>query len=444
MFIHPVILEKKGRISWVVGNNGSSVVINPFRDVEVYFNIANERSLPIKYCFLTHIDDEIVLGCSELAHRGIRVFVPADWDIQYPHIVPDIPVKWEGFFIKRASLPVSVYEEEGLWEWFLGEEIKIIVSGPTISIGGIPEIASSSTTALKKKLAAVFGKLNELTQRYSPDTIVLPTAFHSSVLEGEFKLPYKFEYWIDDIKDVRDFAETDPWYFYKPESGWHKIRREKNRIELPTMEEVISPLKTVLEEIPDNAVVLDIRSVEEIEYGFIPQANYLPVNLLEEYAEKLVPPGAPVVLVGNESEAISVGIRLARLGIDKFLGRIDFMKWRETHEFDMIIPITGEELELDFQTDDSFFLIDVRPEHIVNETGIISSAENIPFEGLLALDYRFKEGDKVYVYGRDGGEAIMGAMILKRKGAPIVRAVITPFEDLLDLDLPTYRIINLK
>ncbi len=444
MFIHPVILEHKGRISWVVGHNGSSVVINPFRDVEVYFNIAGERGFPIRYCFLTHIDDEVVLGCSELARRGIRVFIPAEWGIQYPHIIPDIPVRWEGFAIKRASLPVSVYEEEGLWEWFLGEDIKIIVPGPTISIGGIPEIASLSTTALKKQLTTIFSKFDELTNRYSPDTIVLPAAFHSSVLEGEFKLPYKFEYWIDDMKDVKDFAETDPWYFYKPESGWHKIRREKNRVELTSIEKVISPLKTELEEIPDNAIVLDIRSVEEIEYGFIPQANYLPVNLLEEYAEKLVPPGASVVLVGDEAEVISVGIRLARLGIDKFLGRVDFMKWRETHEFDMIIPIEGDELEWDFQFDDTFFLVDVRPEHIVNETGIISSAENIPFEDLLALNYRFKEGDKVYVYGRDAGEALMGAFILRRKGAPIVRAVITPFNQLLDLDLPVYRIIHLN
>ncbi len=427
-----------------MGHNGTSIVINPFRDVDVYFSIANERHMPIRYCLMTHIDDEVVLGCSEMARKGIRVFLPDDWHIEFPHIIPEIPIRWHEFSIKGIELPVSVYEREGLWEWYLGDDLKMLAAGPTISIGGIPEIASSSTSSLKKKLHKVFDFFQELRNKYMPDTIVLPSAFHSSILEGEFKLPYKFAYWLDDIEEVKDYVETDPWYFYKPESGWHKIRKEKNKIELPNLDEVIKPLTKEIEEIPENVVVLDIRSVDDIEYGFIPQSNYLPTNLLEEYAEKLVPPGAPVVLVGNEHEAIKTGIRLARLGIDKFVGRIDFMKWRNSHEFDMIIPIQGDEFEWDFQFDDTFFLVDVRPEHIVNETGIISSAENIPFEELIGLNYRFKEGDKVYVYGRDAGEAIMGAIILKRKGAPIVRAIVESFESLMERDIPVYRIINLN
>ncbi len=444
MYVHPVIWEPKGRISWILGGEKSSVVINPFRDATVFEQITQNQHTPIRYVILTYLDDEVVLGASELARKGVRILLPDEWEVEFPYIVPEEPIFWEGFFIQRNHPPATLSDYESIWEWERDGRVRMVTGGPLLAYGGMDRIPANNIEQIRQRLAQLQPHFSALFHRYEPETYLLTTCFRHEELEGEFQLPLRWKAWVEQTKDLLTQLESDPWLLYKPMRGWHQLRLKRNRTFLPLLDEVLKPLEQVVEQWPEEAAVIDVRSPDEMELGFVPGSWYLPLSFLEEYAEKLILPEQPIVLVGSGERLLNAAVRLARLGADHFIGRIDFDQWRQKHQIDMVIPISADELEWDYQFDETFFLVDVRPSEIVDYEGIISSAENIPLEELLALEYRFKPGDKVYVYGRNAEEALMGAIILRRKGAPIVRAVQADFETLKEKDLPVYRIVHLN
>ncbi len=171
---------------------------------------------------------------------------------------------------------------------------------------------------------------------------------------------------------------------------------------------------------------------------------YLSPRYIEEYFHALVlSPSTPVYIIHDFASASTLGEKLLRVGKVEAAFEIEEEKLEEYFKSrDMIIGISAEEFAMDYNYDvHSFYLVDVRPLYQSKE-GHVQGADLIPIRELLKLKHEFEPRDKVYVYGRDLDEALIGAFILKRMGALNVRVVTDPFEKFFEYDIPIVRTVH--
>src|SRR6185436_20877930 len=72
--------------SYLIGDRGEAVVVDPSRDVQMYLDEAVAHGLKIRWILETHLHADFVSGHRELAARtGATIGVGAKADAQFPH-----------------------------------------------------------------------------------------------------------------------------------------------------------------------------------------------------------------------------------------------------------------------------------------------------------------------------------------------------------------------
>ncbi len=166
-----------------------------------------------------------------------------------------------------------------------------------------------------------------------------------------------------------------------------------------------------------GARVLDTRSPREFADGHLAESTHIPLGAeFADWAETLMPPERPIVLVaapGREEEAAA---RLRRAGFDRVIG---FLAGGIAAVGDLLVPIRhpariSSELLRRRLAAGPLTLIDVRAEAEWRRNGIPGSV-NIP---LRHLDERMGEipPGPVVVYCQTGERSSTAASLLERTG----------------------------
>src|SRR5262247_3661067 len=72
--------------SYLIGDEGEAVVVDPSRDVQMYLDEAAAHGLGIKWILETHLHADFVSGHRELAARtGAAIAIGAKAEAGYPH-----------------------------------------------------------------------------------------------------------------------------------------------------------------------------------------------------------------------------------------------------------------------------------------------------------------------------------------------------------------------
>ena len=88
MFFQQFSLESLGHASYLVGDEatGQALVLDPRRDVDVYFAAARARGLRIACALDSHGHNDYLSGLSELAARSdVALLGSAEADLGYEH-----------------------------------------------------------------------------------------------------------------------------------------------------------------------------------------------------------------------------------------------------------------------------------------------------------------------------------------------------------------------
>src|SRR6185436_9132192 len=73
--------------SYLIGDAGEAVVIDPSRDIEMYLEEAKAHGLRITWVLETHLHADFVSGHRDLAERtGAKIGIGADADAKFPHV----------------------------------------------------------------------------------------------------------------------------------------------------------------------------------------------------------------------------------------------------------------------------------------------------------------------------------------------------------------------
>jgi hydroxyacylglutathione hydrolase len=190
--------------------------------------------------------------------------------------------------------------------------------------------------------------------------------------------------------------------------------------------------------IADGAWVIDSRSSAVFVQGLIPQSIHIPhSDSFIEYTELIVEPDMKLLLVAGSGQEMAVSRDLRKTGFANLSGIIDggYEAWVAAGgKKDLIIDISPEEFELDFNFDE-FYLIDLRTEDLYEEEHI-EYAENLPLSELEEAIPDLNPDLMYYLYGTTFEDAAFAASLFKRGGFHKLRVVNEGYEALKNTNIP--------
>jgi len=200
----------------------------------------------------------------------------------------------------------------------------------------------------------------------------------------------------------------------------------------------IEETKTI---IADGAWVIDSRPSAVFVLGLVPRSIHIPnTDNFLEYAELVLEPEMKIVLLTEPGQETAISRNLLKTGFANVVGILDggYDEWIKAEGTkDLIIDITPEEFELDFNFDE-FYLIDLRTEDQYEEEHF-EYAENLPLSELEEAIPDLNPDVTYYLYGNTFEDAAFAASLFKRGGFHKLRAMNEGYDALKSTNIPVIK-----
>lgn len=442
MYVEQIYTGCLSQATYYIESEGEAAIIDPLRDYQPYIDMAEKRGAKIKYVFETHFHADFVSGHIDLAKAtGATIVYGPTAQTEY-----EIYVAKDGEKFKLGKVEFEVLHTPGHTpesSCFLLSDEKgkhhSLYSGDTLFIGdvGRPDLLDGVMT--KEELAGMmYDSLHNKIMPLEDDIIVYPahgagSACGKNLSDERFQTlgnQKENNYALQDmskeefIKVLTDGIAPPPQYFFKDA----KI----NKTGYPKIEDVVGLGTKGLsaaefeKERANGTLVLDTRTPDEFEMGFVPGAMNIGLNgQFAVWAGTLLDVHKPLILVtapGTEEEA---AVRLARVGFDNILGYLKggIEAWKKAGKpIDMVISIDTEELDLDAKHGPKTEILDVRKQGEFDELHL-EGAEHLTLQDIPAKVNTLDKDKEYLVHCAGGYRSMIAASILKAHGFMSIKNV---------------------
>lgn len=333
--------------SYLIGDGGEAVVVDPSRDIQMYLDEAEAHGLTITWILETHLHADFVSGHRELAARtGATIGIGAHAEAGYPH-----RALREGDEIRVGGVTLEVLETPGhtpeSLSFLIREEAREgppwgVLTGDTLFVGDVGRVDILSSRLPVVELAGLmYDSLFQKLLALPDETRVYPAHGAGSLCgrnmgkdtwstigrERAMNAALQPRSRADFITDVtRDVPETPRYYLHS---------RDLNKAG-PSLdaERPMPPLLTPAEAAAlarQGALIVDTRSAEAFAESH--PAGALHVSLDGQFASwvgTVVRPDQEIVLVADAGRIEEAVVRLARVGYERVVGVLggDMDRWR--------------------------------------------------------------------------------------------------------------------
>jgi hydroxyacylglutathione hydrolase len=339
MFFKQIYLPSLGHASYVVGDEatGKALVLDPRRDVDVYFDVARSEGLRITYALDSHGHNDYLSGLSEITARAdVEILGYGDGDLSYPHRA----VK-DGELIEFGDLAVQVLHTPGhtpehvsllVFDREVGDDPALLLSGGALLVGDIarPDLLGGQEEA--REAAEAFCETLQTKVLSLPDHLeVFPTHVAGSLCGGDIgsRLSTTLGYERRTNPALARLSETDEFVRQCLDLDtlpavppyWRRMRSQNlagvSRLGVLAEPPALSP-EAFAEAAENGALVLDARSPESFGGGHIPGAlNVALSTSFATWAGTVLPEGASVLLVLDDpADLWEATWQLLRIGYD--------------------------------------------------------------------------------------------------------------------------------
>ncbi len=361
--------------SYLIGDGGEAVVVDPSRDIPMYLDEAEAHGLTITWVLETHLHADFVSGHRELAARtGATIGIGAPAGASYPH-----RALVEGDEIRVGNLLLRVLETPGHTPESLsfliyeraGDPLPWgVLTGDTLFVGDVGRVDILSSRLPVLELAGLmYDSLHQKLLPLPDDTRVYPAHGAGSLCGRNMGKdtwstigreramntalrPMSREAFIEEV--TRDVPETPRYYLHS---------RDLNKAGPPLAAErpmpPLLPPGACAARTGQGVLILDTRSAEA--FAISHPAGALHVGLDGQYASwvgTLIPPDQPLILISEPDRVEEPVVRLARVGYENVVGVLegDMAGWRAAG-----LPVTTmERLPLQSWTHCGRRILDVR------------------------------------------------------------------------------------
>jgi rhodanese-related sulfurtransferase len=208
-----------------------------------------------------------------------------------------------------------------------------------------------------------------------------------------------------------------------PAPGYFAMDAKLNKEGYLSIDEVLKNNTKALsvEEFESNiskgAIVLDVRTPDEFEKGFVP--NAINIGLNGQYAPwvgSLIDATIPLILVTDPEKEVEAVLRLARVGYENVKGYLDggIAAWQNAgKKVDTINSISAADFVANLKPTDN--VLDVRKLGEV-ESGMIENAMHICLSKLQAELHTLDKNKHYFVHCAGGYRSMIAASIMKQEG----------------------------
>ena len=327
-------------VSYLIGDGGEAVVVDPSRDIEMYLDEAAVQGLRITWVLETHLHADFVSGHRELAARtGATIGIGARAEAGFPHraLRDGDQIMIGGTRIVALETPGHTPESLSfaVFERAADPQPVGVLTGDTLFVGDVGRVDILSSRLPVAELAGLmYDSLHRKLLTLPDHTRVYPahgagslcgrsmSAERSSTIGQERATnpalaPMSREAFIADI--TRDVPETPVYFLHSRDTNraGPALRAERP---LPP---ALSPT-SVAAEIERGAIVLDARPFADYAAGHVPGSLHVPLD--GQYASwvgTLVGPDDRLVLVSDPARTEEAVMRLARVGYENLSGVLD-------------------------------------------------------------------------------------------------------------------------
>ena len=434
MYIEQLYTGCLAEAAYYIESEGEAAIIDPLRETSPYIELAAKRNAKIKYVFETHFHADFVSGHIDLAREtGSSIVFGPTAQTGYDVIVAKDDEVFSIGKIKLKVLHTPGHTLESSCFLLIDENgnNNAVFTGDTLFVGdvGRPDLAIKSDLTIDDLAGMLFDSLNSKIKPLADDVIVYPAHGAGSscgknigketfsTIGTQKKLNYAMQPMnkLDFIKAVTDGLSSAPGYF--------AMDAKLNKEGYDSIDDVLkknTKALTVTEfetEMAKGALVLDVRSADDFEKGFVPTA--INIGLNGQYAPwvgMLIDGNVPLILVAEDGKEAEAVLRLARVGYEKVNGYLKggISAWKnEGKKIETIESVTAEDFVA--KIDPSSNILDVRKLAEV-ESGIVENAQHMCLSKLQTELNSLDKNKHYFVHCAGGYRSMMAASILKQKG----------------------------
>ncbi len=437
MYVEQLYTNCLAEAAYWVESEGEAVVIDPIRETAPYIAKAKERGVTIKYIFETHFHADFVSGHIDLSKAtGAEIVFGPGAETKYHVINAKDNEEFKVGKITFRVMHTPGHTPESTCYLLIDENGKenAVFTGDTLFVGdvGRPDLLDGKMS--KEELAGMmFDSLNNKLKKLDDKTLMYPAHGPGSscgknigketwsTIGEQKKSNYAMK--ITDrnefIKAVTEGLSAPPQYFFKDaminKNGYESIDNVLERNVVP-----VDALKAKAA-IESGVLVLDTRTADEFEKGFIPGSTFIGLDgtyavwvgtLIDINTKLLV-----VASAGRESEAI---LRLARVGYENVVGYLEggIASWKNANlPLDTMKSVNPEEFANDMNNKHHDAVLDVRRPGEWN-SGHAEGAEHVCLSSFAkpnATDV-IDKNKPYYVHCAGGYRSVIAISLLKQKG----------------------------
>ncbi|MCX6294640.1 MAG: MBL fold metallo-hydrolase [Bacteroidetes bacterium] len=434
MYIEQLYTGCLSEAAYYIESDGEAAIIDPLRETDPYIALANKRNAKIKYVFETHFHADFVSGHIDLAKKtgASIVFGPTAQTAYEAVIAKDEEVYAIGKIkIKVLHTPGHTMESSCFLLIDENGNNNAVFTGDTLFVGdvGRPDLAIKSDLTIDDLAGMLYDSLNSKIKTLADDVIVYPAhGAGSSCGKNLGKETYstigiqkKMNYAMQPmskqefIKAVTDGLSAAPSYF--------AMDAKLNKEGYLSIDEVIRKNAKALSveefdsEISKGALVLDVRTPDEFEKGYVPTA--INIGLNGQYAlwvGALLDAKTPLILVTDEGKAEEAVLRLARVGYENvngyLKGGIDAWKSAEK-KLETVESISAKDFVAKINSSSN--IIDVRKLGEL-ESGVLENAQHICLSKFQNEMHSLDKNKHYFIHCAGGYRSMMAVSIMKRNG----------------------------
>lgn len=443
--------------AYFIESEGEIAIIDPLRETQPYLEMVAKANGKLKYIFETHFHADFVSGHIDLAKatEAKIIYGPNAQTSYHIYNAKDEEV-FELGKVQIKVLHTPGHTLESSTYLLIDENGKnhAIFTGDTLFLGdvGRPDLAIKSDISKEDLAGMLYDSLRNKIMTLTDDVIIYPGhgagsscgKNMSKETVGTLGEQKQTNYALREdmskeefIKEVTTGILPPPQYFAK--------NAMMNKTGYENVDEVIKKglkelsLEQFVQEMQNEALVLDVRTAQTFAKGFIPQSINIGLDgMYAIWVGTLIKNVSQRILIvaeeGQEEEAI---LRLARVGYDNVIGYLEggFQTWTNANKkMDSILSISAEEFA-DKVNKEKISVLDVRKPSEYEAEHIID-AQNFPLDFINGHLEDLDKKQTYYVHCAGGYRSMIASSILKAKGYKEIIDIAGGFKKITETNAP--------
>lgn len=456
MFFRQIFEPRLAQYAYIVGcqASGEAVVIDPMRDIQQYYDIAEKEKLKIVAAADTHIHADYISGLREFAERGVKVYASdeGDSDWKYEWLIGsnyDYQLMKNGDMFKIGNIEIKAIHTPGHTPEHIIFAITDTASGAKEPMGyttgdfvfvgdvGRPDLLESAAgmkDVMKPSAKTLYKSLVDF-KNYPEYHQIWPGhgagsacgkalgAVPDSTIGYELRYNASLAH-TDSEENFVNFILTD-----QPEPPLYFARMKRdNKIGPKVLGGLPQPARIGADELKKfirntDIALIDTRDRYDFLDGHIPGAIFSPLDKqFNTTAGSYVEEEKPIYLIIDKNRVSEAVRDLINVGLDNIAGYAaleDFEDYKNQGGEIEKTEYTSFEKAADILKSNNMQVVDVRKRSEFVE-GHVKGAINVPHTRLLERLDEVPESGTLLVHCSAGGRSAVAAALLQRYGRDVL------------------------